>query len=316
MYPRKKRIVLHLNAISYRVPMPVTQVVKCCDGYFDAICPRCLGFQPYEYTLFCSNCGQRLSWMFLDDAEELDSVHNSQKQRESKWASITLGSLTKVFVCDNIHLIWVRIAKGGSFMYKNGIKRALDCVIAAPVLAIGAIPMGLVAAAIKLDSPGPVLFKQDRIGKDGKVFQILKFRSMTVGAEHTGSGVYSGKNDARVTRVGKIIRATSIDELPQLINILRGDMSLIGPRPPLTYHPWPIEEYTDEQKRMFEVRPGITGWAQVHGRKDVEWHKRIELNVWYVDHVSFWLDTKIFFMTIFKVLSNADNENIGETVAK
>ena len=201
-------------------------------------------------------------------------------------------------------------------MYRNGVKRALDCAISLPVLAVGAIPMGLVALAIKLDSPGPVLFKQQRIGKDGKVFEILKFRSMCQNAEHTGSGVYSGKGDARVTRVGKIIRATSIDELPQLINILRGDMSLIGPRPPLTYHPWPYEEYTDEQKRMFEVRPGITGWAQVHGRKDVEWHKRIELNVWYVDNVSFWLDVKIFFMTIFKVLSNADNENVGETVAK
>ncbi|MBQ9045399.1 MAG: sugar transferase [Oscillospiraceae bacterium] len=201
-------------------------------------------------------------------------------------------------------------------MYKNGIKRALDCAIAFPVLVVGAIPMGLVALAVKLDSPGPVLFRQQRIGKDGKVFEILKFRSMCQNAEHTGSGVYSGKGDARVTRVGKIIRATSIDELPQLINILRGDMSLIGPRPPLTYHPWPYEEYTEEQKRMFDVRPGITGWAQVHGRKDVEWHKRIELNVWYVDHVSFALDAKIFFMTIFKVLSNADNENVGETVAK
>ena len=201
-------------------------------------------------------------------------------------------------------------------MYQNGVKRVLDCAISLPALAVGAIPMGLVALAIKLDSPGPVLFKQDRIGKDGKVFQILKFRSMCEGAEHTGSGVYSGKGDARVTRVGKVLRATSIDELPQLWNILRGDMSLIGPRPPLTYHPWPYEEYTDEQKRMFEVRPGVTGWAQVHGRKDVEWHKRIELNVWYVDHVSFKLDAKIFFLTIFKVLTNADNENIGETVAK
>ncbi len=201
-------------------------------------------------------------------------------------------------------------------MYQNGVKRVLDCAISLPALAVGAIPMGLVALAIKLDSPGPVLFKQDRIGKDGKVFQILKFRSMCEGAEHTGSGVYSGKGDARVTRVGRILRATSIDELPQLWNILRGDMSLIGPRPPLTYHPWPYEEYTDEQKRMFEVRPGVTGWAQVHGRKDVEWHKRIELNVWYVDHVSFKLDAKIFFLTIFKVLTNADNENIGETVAK
>lgn len=139
---------------------------------------------------------------------------------------------------------------------------------------------------------------------------------MCQGAEHTGSGVYSGKGDTRVTRMGKILRATSIDELPQAINILRGDMSFVGPRPPLTYHPWPINEYTPEQKRMFEVRPGITGWAQVHGRKDVEWHKRIEMNVWYVDHISFLLDLKIIFMTVFKVLSNADNENVKETVSK
>ena len=93
-------------------------------------------------------------------------------------------------------------------------------------------------------------------------------------------------------------------------------MTLIGPRPPLTYHPWPLEEYTDEQKRMFEVRPGITGWAQTHGRKDVEWNQRIKLNVWYVDHVSFGLDFKIFWLTIFKILTNADNENKGETVKK
>ncbi|MGF0032174.1 sugar transferase [Bariatricus sp. SGI.154] len=201
-------------------------------------------------------------------------------------------------------------------MYKNGFKRVIDCIVSFLVLVIGAIPMLLVALLIKIDSPGPILFKQERIGKDGKVFKILKFRSMCQGAEHTGSGVYSGKGDSRVTRIGRIIRATSIDELPQAINILRGDMALIGPRPPLTYHPWPYEEYTDEQKRMFHVRPGITGWAQVHGRKDVEWHKRIQLNVWYVDHVSFLLDVKIFFMTIFKVLSNADNENVGETVKR
>lgn len=201
-------------------------------------------------------------------------------------------------------------------MYKNGIKRAIDCMLSGLVLVVGAIPMLLVALLIKLDSPGPALFRQERIGKDGRVFEILKFRTMCVNAEHTGSGVYSGKNDSRVTRAGRILRATSIDELPQVINILRGDMSLIGPRPPLTYHPWPWEQYAAEQRRMFEVRPGITGWAQIHGRKDVEWHKRIELNVWYVDHVSFGLDVKIFFRTIFKVLSNADNENVGETVKK
>ena len=201
-------------------------------------------------------------------------------------------------------------------MYKNIIKRCIDCFLMSIALILTILPMAIVALAVKIDSPGPILFKQDRIGKNGKVFKILKFRSMCVGAEKTGSGVYSGKGDARVTRVGKIIRATSLDEIPQIFNILRGDMSLIGPRPPLTYHPWEYSEYTDEQRRMFDVRPGMTGWAQVHGRKDVEWHKRIELNVWYVDHISFWLDIKIFFMTIFKVLTNADNENIGETLKK
>lgn len=199
-------------------------------------------------------------------------------------------------------------------MYKNGIKRLLDCIISVLVLIITSLPMFIVAILIRLESPGPVIFKQQRIGKDGKVFNILKFRSMVQNSEHTGSGVYSGEGDARVTKVGRFIRATSIDELPQCINILRGEMSLVGPRPPLTYHPWPYEEYTAEQKRMFEVRPGITGWAQVNGRKEVEWNKRIKLNVWYVDNVSFLLDLKILFMTVFKVLSNANNENNGETV--
>ena len=192
----------------------------------------------------------------------------------------------------------------------------MDIIIAIGVLIVFSPLLLITAIAIKIESKGPVIFKQQRIGLGGKVFNIYKFRSMVQNAEHTGSGVYSGKGDARVTKVGKFIRATSIDELPQAVNMLLGDMSLIGPRPPLTYHPWPIEQYTKEQKRMFEVRPGITGWAQVHGRKDVEWNKRIELNVWYVDHISFLLDTKIFFMTIGKVLSNADNENKGETVKK
>lgn len=192
----------------------------------------------------------------------------------------------------------------------------LDLTVAVLGLLIGAIPMLIVAVLIRIESPGPAIFRQQRIGKDGKVFEVLKFRSMCLGAEHTGSGVYSGKGDTRVTRLGRILRATSIDELPQLINILKGDMSLIGPRPPLTYHPWSLEEYTDAQKRMFEVRPGITGWAQVNGRKGVEWHHRIELNVWYVDHVSFLLDMKIFFLTIYKVLRSEDNENTGETVKK
>lgn len=174
--------------------------------------------------------------------------------------------------------------------------------------------MFVTAMAVKLESDGPVIFKQERLGLNGKVFKIFKFRSMCQGAEHTGSGVYSGADDDRVTKVGKFIRATSIDELPQLFNIIKGDMSFIGPRPPLTYHPWNLEEYTNEQFHMFDVRPGITGWAQIHGRKDVEWHKRIELNCWYVDHMSFFLDIKILFSTVFKVLRNEDNVNTGQTV--
>lgn len=200
--------------------------------------------------------------------------------------------------------------------YRDKWKRIIDLAICVPICVLAVVPMTITAIAIKLDSPGSVLFRQKRLGLNGKEFEILKFRSMCNNAEFSGSGVYSNASDSRVTRVGKVIRATSIDELPQLVNIIRGDMSLIGPRPPLTYHPWPIDEYTEEQKRMFAVRPGITGWAQTHGRKDVEWHHRIELNVWYVDHVSFLLDLKIFFDTILKVLSNADNENKSATLVK
>ncbi len=195
-------------------------------------------------------------------------------------------------------------------------KRTMDFVLSLLGIIILSPIMLLTAIAIKIESKGPVIFKQERLGKGGKVFHIYKFRSMCVGAEHTGSGVYSGKNDARVTKTGRIIRATSIDELPQLVNILKGDMSLIGPRPPLTYHPWPIEDYSEEQLHMFDVRPGITGWAQVNGRKEVEWNKRIQLNVWYTRNMSLWLDIRILFMTVFKVFTNADNENTTETASK
>lgn len=199
-------------------------------------------------------------------------------------------------------------------MYRHFFKRFSDITVSLLGLIILSPILLILAVAVKIDSRGPVVFKQERIGLRGKVFNIYKFRSMCVGAEKTGSGVYSEKGDARVTRVGKFLRATSADELLQLVNILKGDMSLIGPRPPLTYHPWKFEEYTDEQKKMFDVRPGITGWAQVNGRKAVEWHKRIEMNVWYVENISFKLDFKIFFMTIFKVFANADNVNTGKTL--
>lgn len=195
-------------------------------------------------------------------------------------------------------------------------KRTFDFIIATIVLIILSPFLLITAIFIKLDSKGPVIFKQERLGKNGVPFKIWKFRSMCVGAEKQGTGVYSFKGDARITKVGKVIRATSIDELPQLVNILKGDMALIGPRPALTYHPWPYDQYTEHQKHMFDVLPGVTGWAQVHGRKEVPWPERIELNVWYAQHMSLWLDIRIFLMTIFKVATNANNENTGETSIK
>ena len=194
----------------------------------------------------------------------------------------------------------------------------VKCVISRIIGVVGLLilwPLFIVIAiAIKLDSRGPVFFTQERLGLHGKTFLMYKFRSMKVNAEHTGSGVYSDDRDPRVTRVGRILRKTSLDEIPQLINLANGTMHLISCRPPLVYHPWPLDQYTEEQRHMFDLRPGLTGWAQIHGRKDVEWHKRIRLNVWYTRHVSLPLDIYIFIMTIFKVLTNEDNENKEKTV--
>lgn len=193
-------------------------------------------------------------------------------------------------------------------------KRLFDIIISLIGLIITSPILLITAIAIKLESTGPVIFKQDRLGLKGEVFKIYKFRSMCVDAEK--GGVYEIKGDPRVTKVGKFIRKTSIDELPQFVNILKGEMSLIGPRPALTYHPWPYNEYTVEQKRMFDVRPGVTGWAQVNGRKEVEWPRRIELNVEYVEKMSFCFDLMIFLKTIFKVLRMQDNLNVKETATK
>lgn len=192
-------------------------------------------------------------------------------------------------------------------------KRSFDICVAFVALVVLSPILLIVAVLIKIDSKGPIIFKQQRLGVGGVPFNMYKFRSMCVGAEKQGTGVYSFKGDSRITKVGRILRATSLDELPQLVNILKGDMSLIGPRPALTYHPWPYEQYDEHQKHMFDVRPGITGWAQVNGRKEVPWPERIELNIYYVEHLSFALDSKIFWMTIFKVATNADNNNTTET---
>lgn len=194
------------------------------------------------------------------------------------------------------------------------LKRLFDITISMIGLIITSPILLITAIAIKLESPGPIIFKQERLGLNGRVFKIYKFRSMCEGAEK--GGVYEKKGDPRLTKVGKFIRKTSIDELPQFVNILKGEMSLIGPRPALTYHPWPYNEYTEEQKRMFHVRPGVTGWAQVNGRKEVEWPRRIELNVEYVEKISLYFDLMIFFKTIFKVLRMEDNLNVKETASK
>lgn len=196
-------------------------------------------------------------------------------------------------------------------IYKK-VKRTLDVVVSAVGLVSLCLPMLIVAIAIKVESKGPIIFKQERLGLNGKVFYIYKFRSMCVGAE--AGGVYETKGDSRVTKIGKFIRKTSIDELPQFANIIKGDMSIIGPRPTLTYHPWAIEDYTPERLKRFNVRPGITGWAQVNGRKNVPWEKRMEYDIEYVDKISFAFDFKIFLKSIVKVLGMKDNVNVEEPI--
>ena len=199
-------------------------------------------------------------------------------------------------------------------MYKKYIKRLLDIIFSFLFLLVLSPLFLLIMLLICLDSKGGPFFLQKRIGRNEKVFMIYKFRSMTVNAEHTGSGVYSNDHDPRVTRMGRILRKHSLDELPQFINVLKGDMSFIGPRPPLTYHPWPLSEYTPRQKKMFAVRPGITGWAQVNGRRSIDWNERIRLNIWYIDHLTFATDCRIVWRTVKAVLANDNNANTGITV--
>jgi undecaprenyl phosphate N,N'-diacetylbacillosamine 1-phosphate transferase len=158
----------------------------------------------------------------------------------------------------------------------------------------------IIAILIKLDSKGPIFYKQERVGKDGKLFNIWKFRSMIVNAENLGERYGYTKDDPRITKVGKFLRNVSLDELPQLINILMGDMSFIGPRPGLKYQ---VDQYSNFQKKRLLVKQGITGWAQVNGRHEITWSQRIKLDVWYVDNQSLWLDAKILLKT-FKIVFN------------
>ncbi|MDI3472461.1 MAG: hypothetical protein PWQ48_742 [Thermotogaceae bacterium] len=185
--------------------------------------------------------------------------------------------------------------------FQRFLKRLFDIFFALIGIVILSPFMLLIAIIIKVDSKGSVIYKQERLGKNGKVFKIYKFRTMIENAEKIGSGLFTHENDPRITRVGKFLRKTSIDELPQLFNILKGDMSFVGPRPPVPYYPKKWEEYTEEEKKRFSVRPGITGWAQVNGRNEIDWPERIKLDVWYVENWSLALDFKIILKS-FKVV--------------
>ena len=174
------------------------------------------------------------------------------------------------------------------------MNRVADVVGASIGLALASPLLAAAAVAIKLEDGGPILYKQRRVGRDGSEFELLKLRTMVVGAEHQGAGMAVNRGDARITRAGRVLRKLSLDELPQLWNVVRGEMSLIGPRPTLRYQ---VEKYSERQRRRLDVKPGITGWAQVNGRASLPWDERIELDVWYVEHRSAWLDLKIVART-------------------
>ena len=174
------------------------------------------------------------------------------------------------------------------------MNRALDVAAAGAGLVLAGPVLAAAAVAIKFEDGGPVFYRQRRVGLNGEEFELLKLRTMVVGAEARGAGFAVNERDPRITRVGRVLRRLSIDELPQLWNVARGDMSLIGPRPTLAYQ---VERYTPRQRRRLDVKPGITGWAQIHGRARLPWEERIELDVWYVEHRSPWVDLRILART-------------------
>lgn len=196
------------------------------------------------------------------------------------------------------------------------VKNVLDKILALILLIVLFPLMLIIGIIIKMESKGLVIFIQDRLGYMGEPFKFYKFRSMFKDSENRGSGVYSFKGDPRITRFGRIIRATSLDELPQLWNIIKGEMSFIGPRPALINHPWPLEEYTDFQKNRFTIRPGVTGLALINGRREILWKERIEWDVKYIHTMSFKMDLYILYKTIGVVFGNKKNLNIKKTDEK
>jgi lipopolysaccharide/colanic/teichoic acid biosynthesis glycosyltransferase len=182
----------------------------------------------------------------------------------------------------------------------SAVKRLVDLTLALPGAILTAPIVALLALAVKLESPGHPLYTQTRAGKDGRPFSIYKLRTMITGAEFTGAGLAIGEGDDRITRTGRFLRRYSLDELPNLWNVVRGEMSIVGPRPTL---PSQVEQYTDRQRGRLAVKPGITGWAQINGRASLPWAERIELDIWYVEHRSLALDLRILAKTFGMVLS-------------
>jgi lipopolysaccharide/colanic/teichoic acid biosynthesis glycosyltransferase len=174
------------------------------------------------------------------------------------------------------------------------LSRALDVALAAALLIVTAPLLAVAAIAIRIESRGPVFYRQLRVGRDGERFQLWKLRTMVPGAETMGAGIYVIEGDARITRVGRLLRRFSLDELPNLVNVLRGEMAIVGPRPTVQEQ---VDRYTDRQRRRLEVKPGITGWAQINGRTSLPWPERIELDVWYVENRSMRLDLRILSRT-------------------
>jgi lipopolysaccharide/colanic/teichoic acid biosynthesis glycosyltransferase len=191
----------------------------------------------------------------------------------------------------------------------DALSRVLDLVLAGAGLVLCSPLLLAAIVAIRVESPGSPIYRQRRVGRDGEPFELLKLRTMVSGAEHIGAGLAVNEGDPRITRMGALLRRFSLDELPNLVNVLRGDMAIVGPRPTIQAQ---VDQYTERQRRRLEVKPGITGWAQVNGRAALPWHERIELDIWYVEHRSIWLDLRILGKTA-RLLATGHGLYKGET---
>ena len=182
------------------------------------------------------------------------------------------------------------------------VRRAIDVAVSGVALLVSAPVTALAVLAVRLETSGHPIYRQRRVGKDGHEFDVYKIRTMVAGAEHMGAGLAVNEGDARITRVGALLRRTSLDELPNLVNVLRGDMTIIGPRPTV---PVQVSQYTDRQRGRLAVKPGLTGWAQINGRTSLPWSERIELDLWYIEHRSLRLDVEILMRTVKMVFTGS-----------